>query len=111
MTTTNATHTPGPWELTQYGAVVRKDYGSQAVVYTNNGESCINGAANARLIASAPDLLAALKDILDYAYAEEEQLAHLANHEPDVYGDAHAACQGAIRIARAAIARAEGGAM
>jgi hypothetical protein len=92
MTTTNATHTPGPWELTQYGAVVRKDGHGQTVVYTDNGESCINGEANARLIAAAPDLLAALEMVMDAA----EDGGDMNDIDWDMI--------------RAAIARAEGGA-
>ena len=62
-----------------------------------------------RLAAAAPDLLAALKAIIDYAHSEEEELERLARQDPEV-GDEHAKCQGALRVAFAAIRKAEGGA-
>jgi hypothetical protein len=104
----NAGHTRGPWKLTQYGAVV-DDHG-QTVVYTDNGESCINGDANARLIAAAPDLLAACKGMLLQIDPCPDGVPmsarcrvcgnHPTKHKPDCV----------VLVARAAIARAEGGA-
>lgn len=60
------THTPGPWEVAQ-----RPCNGSNQVwpVATGEGRICtvMDGSrsnANAKLIAAAPDLLAAIQDIL-----------------------------------------------
>jgi hypothetical protein len=82
-----STHTPGPWnarrapketEVASVGGIeVSLSRGDQwaidaddrwielATVYTSGGEFETTSEANARLIAAAPDLLAALKDVLD----------------------------------------------
>jgi hypothetical protein len=77
-------HTPGPWEVEDDTdeVIVSRDpeaNGFQIVAKTYGPDD----AANARLIAAAPDLLAALK------------------HVRDIYAD--------IEIVRDAIAKAEGG--
>jgi hypothetical protein len=59
-------HTPGPWE--QHGAAVTKtiNFGRSYVIAScdSSGQPATEEIqANARLIASAPDLLAALKDV------------------------------------------------
>ena len=60
---TTTTHTPGPWAATDIGLVTARD-GAESVVYMGQ---CLNAhdaercAANARLIAAAPELLAALE--------------------------------------------------
>ena len=83
-------HTPGPW---QYKRTSGFDYGSTAYwvpgICTN-----IDTEANARLIAAAPELLEALKAVLDNPYREGT-----ASHER------------VKDIARAAIAKATGGAV
>ena len=65
----NTPHTPGPWNISnsaspahspQFGIYAEGERNNLAIVYNDNAE------ANARLIAAAPDLLAALKDLLDY---------------------------------------------
>lgn len=72
-------HTPGPWILTQHTG---KEYGkpdlcSHAVMGANELQiatvvsDCVDGfEANARLIAAAPELLAALKSALQTAQFE-----------------------------------------
>ena len=64
-----AQHTPGPWEHTGQGDIVGKEdngYGLGYVdvcsVYLRTVRGRTN--ANARLIAAAPDLLAALQSVL-----------------------------------------------
>lgn len=82
---TQTTHTPGPWWPIQtmtgswyvntrrdnqpedappspYGATVAGFVGDRTEARTSGNE-----AANARLIAAAPDLLAALRSVLNYA--------------------------------------------
>jgi hypothetical protein len=94
-------HTPGPWTLSAY-------YPNRVIGDRNDGEGryvadchCngLNGAeqpedaANARLIAAAPDLLEALQGMLD-VYGND--------------GHLHAPALAALRAARAAIAKAGG---
>lgn len=83
-------HTPGPWEVSM-GEDVRAENGRWvAKMYSQGSISdaariVAESEANARLIAAAPELLAALKGMLD----------------PDGYTPV-------LAIARAAIAKAEG---
>jgi hypothetical protein len=59
-------HTPGPWNTTGNGLVYSVDeVVADATFGCMNGETTI---ANARLIASAPDLLAALQEIAAAGY-------------------------------------------
>ncbi len=60
------THTPGPWELRHERNGPRTDHvirmGTAAAYFSRGiGQTDIEALANARLIASAPDLLAALE--------------------------------------------------
>ncbi len=50
-------HTPGPWHVGRDGWILSKNPVAIAEVY-------VNEKANARLIAAAPDLLKACKDVL-----------------------------------------------
>jgi hypothetical protein len=72
--TMNANHTPGPWIVARYdydrgvAAIETKERGVDLPDQGNwVADVCAVGAddANARLIAAAPDLLAALKAIQD----------------------------------------------
>jgi hypothetical protein len=58
--------------------------------------------ANARLIAAAPELLAALKDLLPYAEK------HRRDADAESAGDRYPRIRAALERARAAVARAEG---
>ena len=87
--TTKTTHTPGPWQF-QIVAGVPTVHKALEPIATTFGNSVVR-EANAHLIAAAPDLLAALKDLLSLA---EEYL------RPPFPWSADAA--------RAAIAKAEG---
>lgn len=60
-------HTLGPWQTARHGT---PDYAPQFGVYANAASDLAivrgpNAEANARLIAAAPDLLAALQTIAD----------------------------------------------
>ena len=55
------THTPGPWEIGG-ASTIRTPCPNAIYIASVNAH---NRAANARLIAAAPDLLAALKGMLD----------------------------------------------
>jgi hypothetical protein len=76
-------HTKGPWHITSWGSVDAKD--RQIALVQNGG---VIDMGNARLIAAAPDLLAALVE--------------LASVGAEAWGD-NRPC---IREARAAIAKA-----
>ena len=90
----NAQHTPAPWELRQstsgYWFI---DYEQGGEGYTLTKLEC--GERDARLIAAAPDLLAALQMI--NRIWSHDQTANLAPDSP-------------VAIVRAAIAKATGGA-
>lgn len=91
-------HTPGPWAVldntaTPYGQLMveSENHGAVALCYTVERGECaapLECVANARLIAAAPDLLAALRGLLN-------ALPSATTHP-------------AIRAARAAIANATG---
>lgn len=60
-------HTPGPWEYRVDGnCVVIEGKGADYVAHTENPETAADrlDIANARLIAAAPDLLAACKKVM-----------------------------------------------
>lgn len=98
------THTPGPWLARQSGgshvSIEKISDGIRSVIaetyYFKLAEEHGGGySANARLIAAAPDLLAALVDMV-------EQFGHYCEHTED-----EKEIQTLI-MARAAISKAEG---
>lgn len=96
-------HTPGPWEVSTIEGedvlmVGGGEDGSAIVADVRTGWNGLGmDEANARLIASAPEMLAALKELLD-------QLEGIGIPE---WSGAEGLC---LTQARAAIAKAEGGA-
>jgi hypothetical protein len=84
-------HTPGPWTVRAYRGLF-----SCRVIGPQGGMLALCGTANAALIAAAPDLLAAMKEVLQW------QAATPAKYR-----------MGAEQIAQMqrVIAKAEGGAM
>ena len=125
-------HTPGPWtlDLGNIGVDMRNhvpvdspDHGGIAqVVWVMEDDASASKStpaceANARLIASAPDLLAALQGMVDrFSNNSTDQ-----EDQPKTYGCHHMAetctqCEGlvtgwkAVQAARAAIAKVTGGA-
>lgn len=90
------THTPGPWKFVMNDGFMNADiYGKNrnhtAVVWSGNNPSYEIVQANARLIAAAPDLLAALQAIVKITDGSQ----------PKDY-------PGALMVARVAIAKATG---
>lgn len=97
-------YTPGPWKsvVLRDGARIEADGSSIAWIGPDDTRECADGrivevmtkraVANANLIAAAPDLLAALKDLVE---------CDCAAYELDATNCAHAR-------ARRAIAKAEG---
>ena len=101
------THTPGPWSISQsrglYSGEARNLYtvsGACGTICTTPNPSVADNAANARLIAAAPELLAALREARDELYAHAD-----ANGELDGSGRI---CHDLVGLCDAAIARATG---
>jgi hypothetical protein len=66
MTTQTATHTPGPWEVSQYGddyGVYDPHRGNDIALVRGTGDDA-ETEANAHLIAAAPALLEALTELV-----------------------------------------------
>lgn len=100
-------HTPGPWEHRGLTMISGRNVDGCMFTLANvtpagdlhNAAEC---AANARLIAAAPELLAALRALLPDVDHEIEQRKHGGNDEDWQELDALS------RAAHAAIAKAEG---
>jgi hypothetical protein len=68
------THTPGPWQVYNGGAIIGTIEYASGVEYIANVRHIPNESmANARLLASAPDMFDALQAIVD-AYGERDTL-------------------------------------
>src|SRR5512139_2026557 len=100
-------HTPGPWatrrNISSVGIVGADGFAVAACRFTGpdgstTGETIGIGKANARLIAAAPDLLGALRDLLEAFDASPDDLP--AHEYEAIIADAR-------KRARAAIAKAE----
>ena len=113
MDNAGAKHTPGPWvQPMRYspedgcdipcGAIEDAD-GRSITVCTYDQEPTIS-AANARLIAAAPDLLAACKAVSEW----HQHSVGCPASEIGAIGDS--GCDCGLAAVRAAIAKAEGGA-
>lgn len=91
-----AKHSPGPWNVinTPNLPIVDRSFRTIALPYPYHDEEM--RVADANLIAAAPDLLAALKDIVD-CVAKTESMGEICQCDD-------------FTEARAAIAKAEGGA-
>jgi len=93
-------HTPGPWAVNDGQEVVADDGAGTRLLCRCHAGHYEERSANARLIAAAPDLLAALKVALEYQGAVNEALPD--GYAPPKLVDAW------MTEAEAAIARAEG---
>ena len=95
-------HTPGPWQWTQHFdptiSIYKDGFGQIARLYDSSAGT---GKANARLIAAAPDLLEALQGILGYFDSGNSVSVSQATIK---------ARSDEVKAARAAIAKATGGA-
>lgn len=99
-------HTPGPWaaEATRNGKVFEVYFGNAEAGETGCGWATLAGdnqAANARLIAAAPDLLEALQDLRELHWDWFRGTAY-------VTVEFEKKNKAAIAKARAAIAKATG---
>lgn len=100
---TMSTHTPGPWTargVTIWADAHRPPMGHEIIANARTARGDAHDMANARLIASAPELLAALKDA-------RERLEYL---EPEYFDDASHETEWRDYLAQtdALIAKAEG---
>lgn len=71
-------HTPGPWYALSEG-ITDSAIGYRAIVDSDGVTVCNPspmGEANARLIAAAPDLLAALQGLMNYVGGWDESTDH-----------------------------------
>jgi hypothetical protein len=78
-------HTPGPWRIETWTyqnarevITIQTDKDAVATVcnlWRDNDDSTVEGVANARLIAAAPEMLAALES-LAHPMASDEDLQH-----------------------------------
>lgn len=62
--------TPGPWKAVAYPAGKEIGFATHEIQYGNDGEcvaEVVHGEVDARLIAAAPEMLEALKDLLIWA--------------------------------------------
>jgi len=102
-------HTPGPWRHRINGRdafiIYELDHGRIAYLQDPVHGRDETLEANARLIAAAPELLAALDDLLAYAESTHQAQAAKAAHKPNQWQTGFV---NVMTAARAAIARAEG---
>ncbi len=106
-----AQHTPGPWTYSDDGlgfSVHHIHDDAKGRVVAKTRERFDGDEANARLIAAAPEMLDALRDILP---AAEWELESLRDQESDESEKAARILAKNIAKARAAISRATGGAL
>ena len=94
----NAQHTPGPWRIGDAGHTIFGAPNGTPSPKTIANLPFKNGGHDARLIAAAPDLLAAAK----------EAEGHLADWVQQVGGIIGDEADDALTAIRAAIAKAEG---
>jgi hypothetical protein len=113
--TTQTKHMPGPWNAR--GTAGHETHG-QSAVYGDDGKDIAivyDGEANARLIAAAPELLAALENTLKMLMETHKQARGMWNElldagfaEKGLKMANHNANLAAIETARAAITHAKG---
>jgi hypothetical protein len=102
-------HTPGPWFVqSEHPANIPVKWGSDSIVSTPCGDIILlcdtprRRAANARLIAAAPDLL---DELVNQANAWEAMLEHTQRLEDTGW---EYTCRNQLAHARAALAKAQG---
>ena len=59
-------HTTGPWKFEPGTKTIRSEPANYWLATMDSWDGAVDHEANARLIAAAPDLLAALQDITDH---------------------------------------------
>ena len=94
-------HTPGPWEIKNQNLVAEGGNCVLANLHMWQGDAPDEGKANARLIAAAPELLAALQAMFRAAEMRDMDNCEVRSAHVAVEWDA------ANQAARAAIVKAE----
>lgn len=92
-TETTTAHTPAPWRYEPGTKTIRSVPANYWIATLDSWDGAVNNESNARLIAAAPELLAALEEIA------AENMEFLSDRDELIRCAA---------IARAAIAKAEG---
>lgn len=101
MTEQQAKHTPGPWGIeTEHALITIGASGAGKIACVFQTVLAGDPKANARLIAAAPELLAALKETLETLGDIADKLAHGSPMRNDL--------EAQYAAIRAAIAKAEG---
>ena len=102
-------HTPGPWRIDEWGDIVAglRDIAETAHIWNDGGDDTLPEMrrANARLIAAAPDLLAACTALV--AQCGQSYCPLCGAYLSPAHGKHHKGC--AVALAAAAIAAAEEG--
>lgn len=102
---TSTSHTPGPWYFKHACGSV-----AEVVPHDMSWKASIDGVVmaepNARLIAAAPELLEALRNLLDYANKYSDTMAAIGRGATQLGELADSVSVSGM--ARAAIAKAEG---
>lgn len=97
-------HTPGPWKYEATTKTIRSKTENYWLATMDSWEGAVDHAANARLIAAAPDLLAALEGCL--ALMKRHGIWNLIHDKPIVRAQFDQLV--AVINAREAIAKAKG---
>ena len=71
----NTPHTPAPWKCDLVSLKIWANDGNTEIARTSSDVSISEEEANARLIASAPDLLSALEGLMKRAVKDAEHYA------------------------------------
>ena len=108
----SAQHTPGPWDLDRSGFIreARGPDGCGILIASacDLSRSASEGEANARLIAAAPELLAALEALCREFSVVRRDLSRIDNNAGHDSSHEREAAKEVLRLARAAIAKARG---
>ncbi len=100
---TKPKHTPGPWKHDDiYGLIVTQDGAEIAACHAGRTGGKSETVPNARLIAAAPELLEALKQLLD-DYSDATDCC-----DPNCDCEGNDSKKRLAKLATAAIAKAEG---
>ena len=98
-------HTSGPWQVISYSVFQADEVGNKQVVHNIKGDSKEERLANASLIAAAPELLEACKDLAHQVAILNQKFLN----KNDKYSALQKGVVQSYNKAIKAIAKAEGG--